>query len=48
MTTYEKAWKLMWRLRDISQDVFVTVDDIMNKATPAQINFYFRIICEGR
>lgn len=46
MNTLEKAFELTRYLLNMTDRVFFTVDDVMNKATPAEIDFYYAKICK--
>lgn len=48
MTIYEKARKIAARLAYIYDPAIrIDVKDILNKATPAEICFYYHHICEA-
>lgn len=49
MSTYNKARKLLTKLFEIRRMDFrfITVNDILAKATPKEIDFYYSIIIEG-
>lgn len=48
MNTLEKAFALTRYLLNMTYTVFFTVDDVLAKATPAEIDFYYSKICEKR
>lgn len=45
MDLYEKATKLAARMQDIFKERYISAEDILKKATPAEIDFYFFKIC---
>ena len=46
MNTLEKAFALSQALNSLTCCVYITADDVLKKATPAQIDFYYCKICE--
>lgn len=50
MSTYEKASWVLFRLYRMRNMDFasITVEDILDKASPREIDFYYHHICEVR
>jgi hypothetical protein len=46
MTDYMKAMHILARLARVHRPaVYLTVDDILSKATPEELDFYYRCCC---
>ena len=48
MNTLEKAFGIAQALNGLTCWVYVTADDVLKKATPAEIDFYYSKICTNQ
>lgn len=48
MNTLEKAFGIAQALNGMTCCVYVTADDVLKKATPAEIDFYYSKICTNQ